>query len=145
MDTFVQTVAVIAALILALYCLNLLTEPARARTRLRHARLGHYKVLLGALSELGANSASRGASHRLAQAVNALALEAPQKVVEAVMHLQQALGAGSQPVSKERLDELTTELLLVLRADLALPYKDDAKTFAFHVPPYLPKQKDVTR
>ena len=113
MDTFVQTVAVIAALILALYCLNLLTEPARARTRLRHARLGHYKVLLGALSELGANSASRGASHRLAQAVNALALEAPQKVAKEQAKADEAasLIAELEGLSENELEDAILKVL----------------------------------
>ena len=96
-------------------------------------RLSHYKAFLEALSDVHAGRSARGVWRRLTQSTNAICLQAPPEVVTVVLRCHDgAVKDGRVP------EELATELLAMMRADLHLPFTDLGRDLRFHIPPGAP-------
>lgn len=100
---------------------------------LTQQRLSHYKAFLEALSDVHAGRSARGVWRRLTQSTNAICLQAPPEVVTVVLRCHDAaVKDGRVP------EELATELLATMRADLHLPFTDLGRDLRFHIPPGSP-------
>jgi hypothetical protein len=92
-------------------------------------KINHYKIFLDALSDLANNKGDKKVLEKMANAGNALAIIAPQRVISIWMKLLEVLSAPN--FSVDRQDELIRELVLAIRQDINLPNKDDPNTFSY--------------
>ncbi len=144
MEVSVQ-VAVIsaAASIVAVAVTSILNKRQQLAATLREQKLNHYKVLLSALSDLAVDGTDKDkANQHFALAVNTIALVAPQSVIDALMKFHDEAKFSNPNPSGDRHDELLKKLLLAIRADLKLPFKDDPRTFDFHLIGSSPSRKN---
>lgn len=125
------TLIICGTVVLIFLVAPFLPEAGRRRWREGHDRYGKYQMLLGALSDLAADVGNRRAWQRFSQAANAVSLVAPQSVVAVVMECQEEMRRSGAPLS----DAGAKRLILELRRDLGLPFRDDSALFQFRVVP----------
>jgi len=134
MDTTVQ-VAIIAAAasIIAAVVGFVFNKRAERADALQERMVNHYRELLCALSDLAVDSADQSCRHRYAQAVNTIALVAPQDVVSCLMRFQNNVTSSNRPSSSgqggRNYQPELNQLLLEIRRSLNLPFEDDPSTF----------------
>jgi hypothetical protein len=108
------------------------TNRQRRQDDLRQRKLGHYKELLSAFSELAIDGTDKEAGNlRLCRAMNTIALVAPQAVITALMDYHSEVQFSNPNRTKEGHDQRLTVLLLQIRKSLELP-PDNPQTFKFH-------------
>ena len=111
-----------------------LNKWAERKNSLQERRVVHYQKLLDALSDLAVDGINKEkANQRFANAVNTIALVAPQYVIDALMAFHDEVKFTKTNRSEEGHDKKLKELLLAIRKSLDLPYKDDPSTFNFHL------------
>jgi len=100
----------------------------------REAKINHYKVLISSLSDLAIDDLDKEeANIRFADAVNTIALIAPQNVITALMNFHDEVKLSNQNKSQENHDKLLIELLLAIRKDIKISKRDNPDTFNFHL------------
>ena len=111
-----------------------LNKRAERITALQQRKINHYKELLDALSDIVVDGTNKeDAQQRFANAVNTIALVAPQSVVEALMRFHDEVKFSNPNRTEEGHDKALKVLLLAIRKSLKLPFGDDPKTFDFHL------------
>lgn len=111
-----------------------LNKRAERKTALQQRKLAHYQELLNALSDLAVDGIDKEkANQRFANAVNTIALVAPQHVIEALMRFHDEVKFSNPNASQEGHDRALKILLLAIRKSLDLPFRDDPTTFDFHL------------
>jgi hypothetical protein len=106
-----------------------LTKHYERKMEWQREKINHYKIFLDALSDLANNKGDKKVLEKMANAGNALAIIAPQRVISIWMKLLEVLSAPN--FSVDRQDELIRELVLAIRQDINLPNKDDPNTFSY--------------
>jgi hypothetical protein len=105
-----------------------LTKRAERQDGLQERKREHYRELLGAISDLADHSIELAqARSRFANAVNTVALVAPQYVIDSTMAYYRSL--GSRPLDQAELQANFRRLILDLRRSLGLPFEDDRAAF----------------
>jgi hypothetical protein len=111
-----------------------LTKRHQIKTEWQKEKLGHYKDLLTALSELAIDGFDKNqANIKFASSVNTIALVASQEVITALMNYHDEVKYSNRNRTPEKHDELLKELLLRIREDIDLSKKDNEDTFIFHL------------
>ena|SRR3972149_2817421 len=111
-----------------------LNKRAERKAALQQRKVTHYQELLNALSDLAVDGTDKEkANQRFANAVNTIALVAPQYVIEALMRFHDEVKFSNPNKSQEGHDRALKELLLAIRKSLELPFRDDPQTFDFHL------------
>lgn len=111
-----------------------LTKIAERRDVLQQRKLSHYQELLSAISDLAIDDVDKDqANLNFSRAVNTIALVAPQEVISALMEFHSEIKHSNPNRSLEAHDQKLRTLLLKMRKSLELPFKDDPKTFNFHL------------
>lgn len=98
----------------------------------RHSLMGHYKMLLEALSELQHDPSNRKAWQRLTSAVNTISLVAPANIVKVILNVH------DQMVKSRNLPpDIASDLLHCLRRDIGI---DDGNALLddYHIVPVRP-------
>jgi len=111
-----------------------LNKRAERKAALQERKLAHYQELLNALSDLAVDGINKEeANQRFAQAVNTIALVAPQHVIKALMQFHDEVKFSNPNQSHEGHDRALKTLLLAIRKSSDLPFRDDPSTFDFHL------------
>ena len=144
MDATIKVAIISAAASIIVASLSfVLNKSAERQDALQQRKLNHYKELLSAISDLAVDGSNKEkANIRFANAVNTIALVAPQNVIDALMAFHDEVKFSNQNRSSEMHDKKLNELLLSIRASLELPFKDDPSTFNFHLVGGRPIDKD---
>lgn len=134
MATTVQ-VAIIAAAasIVAAVVSFVLNKRAERADALQERKLSHYRELLSAISDVAIDPTDEQSRRNYAQAVNTIALVAPQSVVSALMRLNVESSRRLDSTGRDgrNYQPELNQLLLDIRRSLELPFEDDPSTFDF--------------
>ncbi len=143
MDTSVQVAIISASASIIVAAVSfVLNKRAERRDALQQRKLSHYKELLSAISDLAIDGVDKEeANIRFANAVNTIALVAPQNVITALMAFHDEVKFSNPDRSSEGHDKKLNDLLLSIRKSLELPFKDDPDTFKFHLVGAAPKKR----
>ncbi len=111
-----------------------LNKRAERKTALQQRKVAHYQELLNSLSDLAVDGTDKDkANQRFANAANTIALVAPQYVIETLMRFHDEVKFSNPNKSPDGHDRALKELLLAIRKSLELPFRDNPKTFDFHL------------
>lgn len=111
-----------------------MTKRAERKDVLQQRKLSHYQELLSAISDLAIDDIDKDeANLRFAKAVNTIALVAPQNVITELMNFHDEIKFSNTEKTLEKHDQKLKNLLLSMRKSLELPFKDDPKSFNFHL------------
>lgn len=111
-----------------------LNKRAERKDALQERKLAHYQELLNALSDLAVDGINKEeANQRFAQAVNTIALVAPQPVIHSLMQFHDEVKFSNPNQSQEGHDRALKALVLAIRKSSDLPFRDDPSTFDFHL------------
>lgn len=135
METSIIVAVISAAASIIVAALSFaLNKRAERKAALQQRRVAHYQELLNALSDLAVDGTDKDkVNQRFANAANTIALVAPQHVIATLMRFHDEVKFSNPNKSQEGHDRALKELLLAIRESLELPYKDDPKTFDFHL------------
>jgi len=141
METTVQVALITAsATIIVAVITFYLNKRADRRDSIQQRKLKHYQELLDAISDLAIDDTDKNeANIRFARAVNTIALVAPKRVIDALMAFHDEVKFSNKNKTIEGHDKKLIDLLLAIRWSLMLPFKDDPKTFNFHLVGSKPK------
>lgn len=129
-------VAIISAAgsLIAVAITFILNKRAERRDALHLRILNHYKELLSAISDLAVDDIDKDeANKQFARAVNTIALVAPQYVIDALMEYHREIAPFNQNRTLANHDNKLRILVLAIRRNLGLPFKDNPDTFNFHL------------
>lgn len=135
MDHTVQVAIVTAAASIVVAVASfVLNKRAQRQDAIQDRKLAHYRKLLAAISDLAVDGLDKDkANQRFARSVNTIALVAPQHVILALMNFHDEVRFSNPNSTKEGHDHKLQILLLEMRKSMSLPFKDDPKTFNFHL------------
>ncbi len=121
----------------------ILNKRSERKAALQQRKLAHYQELLNAMSDLVNDPDQDKANQRFNHAFNAIALVAPQNVIDSLMKFHDEIRISNPNRSQEGHDRALKELLLAIRKSLELPFRDDPQTFNFHLVGSLPKSNKI--
>ncbi len=135
METSVQIAIISASASIIVASLTfILNKRAQRAHELRQRKLIHFQELLSAISDLAVDGIDKDeANQKFAHTVNTIVLVAPQSVIQVLMAFHDEVKFTNSNFTKEKHDRLLKELILAIRQNLDLPYKDDPETFDFHL------------
>lgn len=110
-----------------------LTKRQQREIDWRNLKLDHYRNLLMSISDLAVDNTDVEAHYRFAQAINTIALVAPQNVIEAMLEFHDGVKQSNEHRSQFLHDKLLAKLLFTIRKDLKLRPKDNINTFNYHL------------
>ena len=122
-----------------------LTKRHQREAEWRDSKLTHYKNLLSSISELAMDNNDIDAHRAFANAMNTLALVAPQEVVEASLAFFDVVNISSKDKSKETHDLSLARLLLAIRNDIGMNPKDNPDTFHYRLVGAPPKTINIKK
>lgn len=103
-------------------------------TEWRNQKIAHYKELLAALSETAIHGINHDrAQERFANAFNTVSLVAPQSVVDVLLAFHSEIAISNPNQSRERHDQLLSDLMFTIRKDIGITPSDDPSTFRFRL------------
>jgi len=121
----------------------ILNKRAERKAILQQRKLAHYQELLNSMSDLVNDPDQDKANKRFNNAVNTIALVAPQHVIDSLMQFHDEIRISNPNRSQEGHDKALKKLLLEIRKSLELPFRDDPQTFNFYLIGSLPKSKKI--
>jgi biopolymer transport protein ExbB/TolQ len=128
----VQVAVITGAVSVVIAALSFLfSNLQKRRDELYERKFLHYKELLEALSDVAIEPTDKSRD-RLANAMNTIALVAPQKAVSALMAFHDEIKPSTMPKTRDRHDELLVALVIEIRQSLG-HFKDNPRTFSFHL------------
>ena len=139
--TIIVAIITASASVIAAALTFIFTKRAERRDVLQLRKLSHYQELLTAISDIAIDNSDNEAGIRFAKSVNTIALIAPQDVITALMTFHDEIKSSNPNKTLKAHDEKLMELLLAIRKSIELPFKDDPKTFNFHLVGAAPKDK----
>lgn len=111
-----------------------MTKRAERKDILQQRKLSHYQELLSAISDLAIDQVDKDeANLKFAKSVNTIALVAPQNVISELMDFHDYVKFSNPEQTADGHDKKLKNLLLAMRKSLELPFKDDPKSFNFHL------------
>lgn len=131
-EIMVAVISVSGSIIIAAFS-YFLTKQQQRENDWRNLKLDHYKNLLMSISDLAVDNEDVEAHYRFAQAMNTIALVAPQDVIEAMLEFHDGVKQSNENRSQILHDKLLATLLLTIRRDLKLSPKDKRNTFYYHL------------
>lgn len=132
--TIVVAIISAAAAVIAATISIAFTKRAERKDVLQQRKLNHYQELLSGISDLAIDSVDKDeANLKFARSVNTIALVAPQEVINALLDFHAEIKYSNMNKSPEAHDQKLRQLLLAMRRDLNLPFKDDPNNFNFHL------------
>lgn len=131
-EIFVSMITVSGSILLATISYYL-TKRQQREAAWRELKINHYKELLLSISDLAVDNSDVDAHQRFAQAMNTLALIAPQSVVTAMLAFHDGVKISNSNRSEEQHNELLAKLLLSIRKDIKLRPKDNPTDFHYHL------------
>ena len=118
-----------------------LNKWSERKNSIQQRKLAHYQELLYSISDLAVDGVDKDkANQRFANAANTIALVAPQYAIDALMAFHDEIKFSNPNHTQEGHDKALINLLLAIRKSLELPFKDDPKTFNFHLIGAQPKR-----